>query len=250
MANIKKGANGSSVKKLQAKLNTFKAGLLVDGIFGPKTDEAVRKFQKSSGLKVDGIVGVNTQAMLDLKLSGGNATGGKKPAKASGGKGILLPVWPDRDYDGLKATYKITLNDMIKAHLKSMSRKDKILKVYKDRPKSEISKVEGLGLTNLLKTDKQLKKTTLDLEHAFLTLFDGLDLLIAQSKKYRDLSKGGKALAALDVIKASVPKERDIDVYLSNCMKAEKAFSRTGDLLGKYVATLEVLDQTHKKQSA
>ena len=45
MNTIKKGSRGEDVKTLQRKL-----GLNVDGIFGPKTDEAVKKFQKSYGL--------------------------------------------------------------------------------------------------------------------------------------------------------------------------------------------------------
>ena len=41
--------------------------LIVDGIFGNLTDEAVREFQKFNGLKVDGIVGNNTWAKLGIK---------------------------------------------------------------------------------------------------------------------------------------------------------------------------------------
>lgn len=89
MALLKKGSTGTSIKALQKKLNGFKAGLVVDGIFGDKTDAAVRDFQKNSGLKVDGLVGKNTLAALDLKISGG-ASGGKK---SSGGKGVSLVDW-------------------------------------------------------------------------------------------------------------------------------------------------------------
>lgn len=41
-------------------------GLALDGIFGPRTDHAVREFQKSAGLGVDGDVGPLTRAALGL----------------------------------------------------------------------------------------------------------------------------------------------------------------------------------------
>ena len=55
MTTISKGSRGDSVATLQRKLN-----LIADGIFGAITDEAVRDFQKSHGLAVDGIVGPKT----------------------------------------------------------------------------------------------------------------------------------------------------------------------------------------------
>lgn len=57
---LKRGSRGEDVKKLQALLF-----LMVDGIFGPLTEEAVKEFQKANGLKVDGIVGVNTWGALE-----------------------------------------------------------------------------------------------------------------------------------------------------------------------------------------
>ena len=57
---LKKGSRGEAVKTLQSILN-----LIVDGIFGPITEEAVKEFQKSHGLLVDGIVGANTWTALN-----------------------------------------------------------------------------------------------------------------------------------------------------------------------------------------
>ena len=52
------GATGPVVRRVQRALRrTPNLGLVVDGIFGPKTEAAVVGFQEGAGLVPDGIVG-------------------------------------------------------------------------------------------------------------------------------------------------------------------------------------------------
>ena len=48
----------------------------VDGINGPKTKEAVKKFQRKYGLTADGIVGPLTASKMGLKVKDGNSSSG------------------------------------------------------------------------------------------------------------------------------------------------------------------------------
>jgi peptidoglycan hydrolase-like protein with peptidoglycan-binding domain len=57
---VRRGDSGEFVKAAQHELNRHGYSLIVDGIFGDKTDGAARRFQKTVGLVVDGIVGPNT----------------------------------------------------------------------------------------------------------------------------------------------------------------------------------------------
>lgn len=64
---------GPDVRELQEKLNSVLKPvppLVVDGIFGAKTDAAVRAFQARAKLSVDGIVGPKTRAALDTAKPG------------------------------------------------------------------------------------------------------------------------------------------------------------------------------------
>ena len=74
---LKQGSTGSTVKKVQQKLKNwgyYKGA--VDGIFGSKTKEAVKYFQRKNGLKVDGIVGNQTLKALGMSAgSSSNVTG-------------------------------------------------------------------------------------------------------------------------------------------------------------------------------
>ena len=69
MTTIKLGSRGSDVAELQRRL-----GLNADGIFGPVTLKAVKKFQSEHGLEPDGVVGPLTWRMIE----GGNTTSLKK----------------------------------------------------------------------------------------------------------------------------------------------------------------------------
>ena len=59
---LRRGSRGAGVKELQAKLGMPKSEQ--DGIFGPKTEAAVKKLQQSQGIKVDGIVGPETRGAI------------------------------------------------------------------------------------------------------------------------------------------------------------------------------------------
>ncbi|SFM43353.1 Putative peptidoglycan binding domain-containing protein [Gracilibacillus orientalis] len=66
--NLKEKSNGTQVRNLQRELlklgfNLNKYG--ADGVFGNETESAVKAFQRSEGIKVDGIVGPVTRARLN-----------------------------------------------------------------------------------------------------------------------------------------------------------------------------------------
>lgn len=63
--NLRRGSKGADVTKLQQALNAlgYDCGA-ADGIFGLKTEMAVRAFQQAKGLTVDGIAGKATQEAL------------------------------------------------------------------------------------------------------------------------------------------------------------------------------------------
>ena len=54
---VKRGDNGEQVKRIQQALRDAGFDIVVDGIFGKQTEDAVRRFQEINGLDIDGIVG-------------------------------------------------------------------------------------------------------------------------------------------------------------------------------------------------
>lgn len=64
---LRRGSKGEAVKRLQTLLNEqTSAGLNPDGIFGAKTESAVRHLQELRNLRDDGIVGPKTWAALGV----------------------------------------------------------------------------------------------------------------------------------------------------------------------------------------
>lgn len=62
---LRRGSRGLAVRDLQSRLTALgMAPGPIDGIFGPLTEAAVRRFQASRGLTVDGIVGPATFVAL------------------------------------------------------------------------------------------------------------------------------------------------------------------------------------------
>ncbi len=80
---IHPGASGSVVRRAQRALRrTPNLGLVVDGVFGPATETAVKQFQGGEGLAVDGVVGPATWHALP--------DGGPMPTLQEGSNGAVV----------------------------------------------------------------------------------------------------------------------------------------------------------------
>ena len=69
---VKNGATGHPVKTLQYLLRARGHSVVVDDVFGPNTEAAVKAFQAGHGLAADGIVGPVTWAALVVQVKKGS----------------------------------------------------------------------------------------------------------------------------------------------------------------------------------
>ena len=94
------GSRGEDVRQLQQAL--IDLGFLkgsADGIFGSKTEAAVRAFQKSAGLSVDGLAGTQTRELAVSKATASNGSATPTPVSQS----TPVPVQPSSPTIGTAA---------------------------------------------------------------------------------------------------------------------------------------------------
>ena len=74
----KKGSTGDVVAEVQTRLKNWGYYFgVVDGVYGSKTEEAVRFFQRKNGLNADGQVGNQTLAALGISPQSGQVSAGQ-----------------------------------------------------------------------------------------------------------------------------------------------------------------------------
>ncbi|PYZ96054.1 peptidase [Alteribacter lacisalsi] len=87
---LRSGARGGSVASLQDALNTLGYGAGTTGVFGPKTESAVRSFQRDAGIGVDGIAGpqtyraLNGESVVKSSSSGSSNNSGTSSSSSAG----------------------------------------------------------------------------------------------------------------------------------------------------------------------
>lgn len=107
----KRGSTGSAVNQIQQKLRNwgYYSGE-VDGVFGSRTEAAVRKFQQKNGLTVDGKVGPATLKAL------GMPTGSDTTRSSSADTNLLARLISaearSEPYEGQVAVGAVVLNRM------------------------------------------------------------------------------------------------------------------------------------------
>ncbi len=95
---IRKGSTGEVVTALQTRLIALGYALDADGIFGQKTENAVKMFQASRGLTADGICGPNTWAALGTD---GNARKQPETGDSDASEAVTLQI-PRVEAEALK----------------------------------------------------------------------------------------------------------------------------------------------------
>lgn len=68
-----RGDRGAEVTEIQTILKGYGYSVTVDGVYGVQTERAVKSWQKSNGLTVDGVVGPATLSTLRGAVRKGNA---------------------------------------------------------------------------------------------------------------------------------------------------------------------------------
>lgn len=125
--NLTYGSQGEEVRKLQNALNSAGYGLSTDGIYGSKTQAAVRDYQSKNGLAVDGIAGTNTLGKLYGTSAADSTTGSTATtgnAENSGG------ATADKGPDYSQYAYDASANEAYQQALAALQQAQKALPTY------------------------------------------------------------------------------------------------------------------------
>ena len=141
---VKQGAiNSPELKTIQTALTQLGFKATPDGWFGPGTAKAVRDFQKSKGLKVDGDPGPNTLKAMANAVGSGRGTSVEKPGERQAYLDKNKKEKPVAQIGKAEGAYKIVTG----------SGQGTRYKVY-DKDGNEISSGRGKGPSNIpLKQD-------------------------------------------------------------------------------------------------
>ena len=110
---LMKGDNGTEVKTLQENLNYigYSCGI-ADGIFGAKTDTALRKFQKAYKLTVDGKYGTSSKKALENAVAKKKATPTSSAVKGNYNL-VFNATYYSNKYPDLKAAFGTNTNNLL-----------------------------------------------------------------------------------------------------------------------------------------
>jgi cell wall-associated NlpC family hydrolase len=96
--------SSATIAAIQSKL-----GIASDGEWGPQTRKAVRDYQRSHGLEVDGVPGPATLGSMGITATaGGSASGSGSTEKASTGTGLSAAISAARSKIGAPYAYGAT----------------------------------------------------------------------------------------------------------------------------------------------
>jgi peptidoglycan hydrolase-like protein with peptidoglycan-binding domain len=118
---LERGARGEAVVQLQNAL--VKAGFMTQeemntgpGVFGPRTEKALKEFQAANGVKNTGYYGPLTReafSKLGAKVSSGGSTGSTGSTGGTSGTGGSSPVKGNNDLSGFSSNkYDNLINEM------------------------------------------------------------------------------------------------------------------------------------------
>lgn len=107
----KLGSRGDEVRRIQTKLKSlgFFNGT-IDGIYGVKTQRAVRRFQKSVGITADGVAGQKTLLYMGLGSGSSSNTGGYSSSDVYLLAKVIAAEARGESYTGQVAVGAVVLN--------------------------------------------------------------------------------------------------------------------------------------------